>query len=230
MGGDPLLLSFIVVIIGGLGSLPGTVVAAILIGMSDGYHLGLLLADAGEDPRHAAGRPGAGVPAAGPVRASARHERGTRRSLAAARRRSSRCCSRCNFVLPAYHHGNLARIMVLAVLCDRLQRRCSAIPACSASATRCSSPPACTALGLPIAVPRARRRPRRCWSGVACGRRAGAGGRASGAAHRRRRLHDRHADVRAGGLSDAAASANWTRGDEGIVHATGRSGSSGAST
>ena len=36
MGGDPLLLSFIVVIIGGLGSLRGTVIAAILIGMSDG--------------------------------------------------------------------------------------------------------------------------------------------------------------------------------------------------
>ena len=36
MGGDPLLLSFIVVIIGGLGSLPGTIVAAILIGMTDG--------------------------------------------------------------------------------------------------------------------------------------------------------------------------------------------------
>ncbi|SEF57418.1 branched-chain amino acid transport system permease protein [Jhaorihella thermophila] len=36
MGGDPLLLSFIVVIIGGLGSLPGTVVAAILIRLSDG--------------------------------------------------------------------------------------------------------------------------------------------------------------------------------------------------
>ncbi len=36
MGADPLLLSFIVVIIGGLGSLRGTVVAAILIGMSDG--------------------------------------------------------------------------------------------------------------------------------------------------------------------------------------------------
>ena len=36
MGGDPLLLSFIVVIIGGLGSLPGTIVAAILIGMSGG--------------------------------------------------------------------------------------------------------------------------------------------------------------------------------------------------
>jgi branched-chain amino acid transport system permease protein len=36
MGSDPLLLSFIVVIIGGLGSLRGTVVAAILIGMSNG--------------------------------------------------------------------------------------------------------------------------------------------------------------------------------------------------
>ncbi len=36
MGGDPLLLSFIVVILGGLGSLRGTLVAALLIGMSDG--------------------------------------------------------------------------------------------------------------------------------------------------------------------------------------------------
>lgn len=36
MGHDPLLLSFVVVIIGGLGSLPGTVIAALFIGMSDG--------------------------------------------------------------------------------------------------------------------------------------------------------------------------------------------------
>lgn len=36
MGGDPLLLSFIVVIIGGLGSLPGTLLAALIIGLSDG--------------------------------------------------------------------------------------------------------------------------------------------------------------------------------------------------
>ena len=36
MGLDPLLLSFIVVIIGGLGSIQGTVVAAVLIGLSDG--------------------------------------------------------------------------------------------------------------------------------------------------------------------------------------------------
>lgn len=35
MGAEPLLLAFIVVIIGGLGSLPGTIVAAIIIGMSD---------------------------------------------------------------------------------------------------------------------------------------------------------------------------------------------------
>lgn len=36
MGHDPLILSFIVVIIGGLGSVRGTVIAALLIGMSDG--------------------------------------------------------------------------------------------------------------------------------------------------------------------------------------------------
>ncbi|WP_109464129.1 branched-chain amino acid ABC transporter permease [Albibacillus kandeliae] len=36
MGHDPLLLSFVVVIVGGLGSIPGTIAAAILIGMSDG--------------------------------------------------------------------------------------------------------------------------------------------------------------------------------------------------
>ena len=36
MGLDPLLLSFIVVIVGGLGSLRGTLVAAFIIGLSDG--------------------------------------------------------------------------------------------------------------------------------------------------------------------------------------------------
>jgi branched-chain amino acid transport system permease protein len=36
MGLDPLLLSFIVVIIGGLGSIRGTIAAAVVIGMSDG--------------------------------------------------------------------------------------------------------------------------------------------------------------------------------------------------
>lgn len=36
MGHDPLLLSFIVVIIGGLGSLRGTLIAALIIGLGDG--------------------------------------------------------------------------------------------------------------------------------------------------------------------------------------------------
>lgn len=36
MGLDPLLLSFVVVIIGGLGSIKGTVLAAVIIGLSDG--------------------------------------------------------------------------------------------------------------------------------------------------------------------------------------------------
>ena len=36
MGGDPLLMSFIVVIVGGLGSLRGTMLAAVLIGLGDG--------------------------------------------------------------------------------------------------------------------------------------------------------------------------------------------------
>lgn len=36
MGADPLLLSFIVVIIGGLGSVQGTIIAAVIIGLSDG--------------------------------------------------------------------------------------------------------------------------------------------------------------------------------------------------
>ena len=68
MGRDPLLLSFIVVIIGGLGSLRGTVVAALLIGLGDGIISAFFSADAGQDDRDAAGRAGAGVPAAGPVR------------------------------------------------------------------------------------------------------------------------------------------------------------------
>ena len=36
MGHDPLLYSFIVVILGGLGSLKGTVIAAVIVGLSDG--------------------------------------------------------------------------------------------------------------------------------------------------------------------------------------------------
>ena len=57
MGRDPLLLSFIVVIIGGLGSAArhgGRRPADRRVGR---HHLGVLLADAGEDHRHAASSP-----------------------------------------------------------------------------------------------------------------------------------------------------------------------------
>jgi branched-subunit amino acid ABC-type transport system permease component len=113
MGGDPLLLSFIVVIIGGLGSLRGTLVAALLIGVSDGIisvffspTLAKILATllvalvlvfrpqglfgtAGDERRDG--------------RAVALHLGVLAVLFAAA------------IVLPAYHHANLARIMVLAV-------------------------------------------------------------------------------------------------------------------
>ena len=36
MGLNPLIMSFIVVVIGGLGSLKGTIVAAVLVGLGDG--------------------------------------------------------------------------------------------------------------------------------------------------------------------------------------------------
>src|SRR5690606_2444753 len=80
------------------------------------HHLDpVLLADAGQDPRHAAGRAGAGVPAAGPVRdGGAMNGASTARiwllhlvviaGLAAA-----------GFLLPDYHRGVFSRILVLAV-------------------------------------------------------------------------------------------------------------------
>ena len=68
MGRDPLLLSFIVVIIGGLGSLRGTLVAAVLIGLADGIISVFFSPTLAKDHRHAGGRHGAGVPAARAVR------------------------------------------------------------------------------------------------------------------------------------------------------------------
>ena len=119
MGGDPLLLSFIVVIIGGLGSLRGTVVAALLIGLSRRHHLGLLLADAGQDPRDAARRPGAGVPPAGPVRHGAAMTACDAAGSALARSHvlgaSLLLRSRLQFAAAGLSATNLARIMVLAV-------------------------------------------------------------------------------------------------------------------
>src|SRR5690606_19495375 len=76
-----------------------------------GRHLGLLLADAGPHPRHAAGGAGAGVPATGPVRKS--------RVMSAGRLWALHICVLLGlfglgFLLPAYHHSNLSRIFVLA--------------------------------------------------------------------------------------------------------------------
>ena len=96
MGRDPLLLSFIVVIIGGLGSLRGTLVAAVLIGAGGRHHLGVLLADARKNHRHTGGRHGAGVPAARSVRHGGGQMRdGIRRQgPGCCMRASSPCCSR----------------------------------------------------------------------------------------------------------------------------------------
>ena len=115
MGLDPLLLSFIVVIIGGLGSLRGTRDRRAGDRPRRRHHLGLLPADARQDDRHAAGRAGAGVPAAGPVRHGGEMNR----------RAAPRCwllhaavialLAALQFVLPDYHHSVFARIMVLAV-------------------------------------------------------------------------------------------------------------------
>ncbi len=103
------------------------------------------------------------------------------------------------FVLPDYHHLMLARVMVLAVFaigynmlfgyvgpaqprpCDVLRRRALRRRPHRRSISAAASPAGFLA-------------------GRRGGRRAGAGGRAGGAPDQRRRLHDRHHDVRAGVL------------------------------
>ena len=114
MGHDPLLLSFIVVIIGGLGSLGGTLVAAFVIGISDGVISVFFSPTLAKISRHPAGRAGAGVQADRPVRrqramigASAAARWGVPVGVIAA-------LALAQFALPAYHHTNVARIMVLA--------------------------------------------------------------------------------------------------------------------
>ena len=114
MGLDPLLLSFIVVIIGGLGSIKGTLVAALRHRHERRHHLRVLLADAGQDPRDAARRAGARLPAAGPVRERRRDETAGIAQALALHLASIALLFALQFVLPAYHHLILARVMVLA--------------------------------------------------------------------------------------------------------------------
>jgi ABC-type branched-subunit amino acid transport system permease subunit len=108
MGHDPLLLSFIVVIIGGLGSLarhPGGRAGHRAVRRRD---LDVLHAHAGQDPRHAPCRDGPGLPPAGPVRSKGVKVWTLHLALLAV-------LFTAQFWLSPYHATNLARIMVLAV-------------------------------------------------------------------------------------------------------------------
>ncbi len=130
MGLDPLLLSFIVVIIGGLGSLRGTVVAAFVIGISDGVisvffspTLAKILATLLVAlvlvfrPQGLFG---------------GRRDELMRTCAAPLAVPSSAVIAllfALQFVLPAYHHTNFTRIMVLAPT-PSATTSSSAIPAC----------------------------------------------------------------------------------------------------
>ena len=164
MGGDPLLLSFIVVIIGGLGCLRGTVVAALLIGLSDGIvsvffspTLAKILATLlvalvlvfrpqglfGRRSAPAAQRRAAcaGRPAAPPRRCVAvpggRRERAAVLACPRRARASPRPCCRPT-TRPTSPGSWCSRSSPWATTSP------SATRACSASATRSSSPPAST--------------------------------------------------------------------------------------
>ena len=215
MGGDPLLLSFIVVIIGGLGSLRGTVIAALLIGLSDGIISVFFSPTLAEDPRHPPRRPGPRLPPAGPLRTAARRE--------APREGPGRCTSPSSRALAAR----------AASCCRPTTRPTSPASWCSRSSpwatTSPSATPACSRLGhalffaaglyatgllvaqrRPPRRPRAPRRRRR--------RRAHAAARRPARApHHRHRLHDRDADVRPGRLPRHPLLRRLTRGDEGFT-------------
>ena len=167
MGGDPLLLSFIVVIIGGLGSLRGTVIAALLIGLSDGIISVFFSPTLAKILATLARRPGAGLPPAGPVRPGrcrddSRSRRGLRCTSPSSRRSLSRrpAAAALPRDQPRPHHGARG-------LRHGLQPRLRLHRPLSASATRSSSPPASTPPASSSSAPAvrrpagARRRPRR---------------------------------------------------------------------
>ena len=118
MGGDPLLLSFIVVIIGGLGSLRGTVLAALLIGLSDGIITVFCALSAPSPRRSPRSSPRSSSPwcwssarrasSGGAARVSRPRPRPAPRR---ARRARGAAAASCRPTTPT----NLARIMVLAV-------------------------------------------------------------------------------------------------------------------
>ena len=115
-----------------------------------------------------------------------------------------------HFVLPAYHHGNLARVMVLAAFAMGYNILFGYTGLLSLGHALFF---AAGMYGTGLAVQHLG------WGAgpaLAGGRRGGGRGvgraRAAGAAHQRRGLHDRHADVRAGrGADDPAFFRNHRR-------------------
>ena len=147
MGLDPLLLSFIVVIIGGLGSIKGTLVAALVIGMSDGIisvffspTLAKILATllVALVLVVQAGRP---VRGAGAMRRLAR-DKAVARPCRADRAPLRPAIRALRLPSPDPRARDGARH-----LCRRLQHPLRLYGPARASAMRCSSPPASTAPG-----------------------------------------------------------------------------------
>ena len=101
-----------------------------------------------------------------------------------------------NFVLPDYHHGVLARVMVLAVFAMGYNLLFGYAGLLSLGHAMFFSAglygAGLTVYHLGWGVPAG------FAAGLVCRRAACAGHRPAGAAHHRRRLHDRHHDVRAG--------------------------------
>ncbi len=163
-------------------------------------HLGVLLADAGQDHRHAAGRHGAGLPAAGPVRhgLAMREDSGPGKAIALHAAVIALLFA-LNFVLPEYHHGVLARVMVLAVFAMGYNLLFGYVGLLSLGHAMFFAAGLYGAgltvyhlgWGMPAGFA----------AGLVCWRGAVARHRPARAAHHRRRLHDRHHDVRAGLLS-----------------------------
>ena len=156
MGGDPLLLSFIVVIIGGLGVLarhPDCRPGHRPVRWRD---LDVLLADAGQDHRHAPGRHGPGLPPAGPVRSEGVTGRHEDLGPAPGAPRGAVCGAvpAARPITPPTLPGSWCwRSLPWATTSP------SATPACSALAMRFSSPPGMYAAGLAAQLWADQRRP-----------------------------------------------------------------------
>ena len=114
MGEAPLLLSFIVVILGGLGNLAGTLAAALVDRARRRHRFGVLLADPGQDHRHPGGRAGARLASARTVRRAGAVTRRIAEPGALLLAGVIAVLFALQFAVSDYHHLSLARIMVLA--------------------------------------------------------------------------------------------------------------------